>query len=78
MHYDYARQIQDELKSQGVRVEIDDRNEKWDIKIREAQMHKIPYQLVIGDKEIENNEVNVRKYGSKDQETVEKMNSFGI
>lgn len=72
LHYDYARQIQDELKSQGVRVEIDDRNEKMGYKIREAQMHKIPYQLVIGDKEIENNEVNVRKYGSKDQETVEK------
>ncbi|PTJ31295.1 threonine--tRNA ligase [Staphylococcus simulans] len=72
LHYDYARQIQDEFKSQGVRVEIDDRNEKMGYKIREAQMHKIPYQLVIGDKEIENNEVNVRKYGSKDQETVEK------
>ncbi|ANZ33175.1 threonine--tRNA ligase [Staphylococcus carnosus] len=72
LHYDYARQIQDELKSQGVRVEIDDRNEKMGYKIREAQMHKIPYQLVIGNKEIENNEVNVRKYGSKDQETVEK------
>ena len=72
LHYDYARQIQDELKSQGVRVEIDDRNEKMGYKIRQAQMHKIPYQLVIGDKEIENNEVNVRKYGSKDQETVEK------
>ncbi|ATF31887.1 threonine--tRNA ligase [Staphylococcus simulans] len=72
LHYDYARQIQDELKSQGVRVEIDDRNEKMGYKIREAQMHKIPYQLVIGDKEIENNEVNVRKYGSKDQETVKK------
>lgn len=72
LHYDYARQIHDELKSQGVRVEIDDRNEKMGYKIREAQMQKIPYQLVIGDKEIENNEVNVRKYGSKDQETVEK------
>ncbi|MCD8914916.1 threonine--tRNA ligase [Staphylococcus simulans] len=72
LHYDYARQIQDELKSQGVRVEIDDRNEKMGYKIREAQMHKIPYQLVIGDKEIENNEVNVRQYGSKEQETVEK------
>ncbi|MBI5974211.1 threonine--tRNA ligase [Staphylococcus canis] len=72
LHYDYARQIQDELKSQGVRVHIDDRNEKMGYKIREAQMKKIPYQLVVGDKEVENNEVNVRKYGSKDQETVEK------
>ncbi len=72
LHYDYARLIQDELKSQGVRVEIDDRNEKMGYKIREAQMQKIPYQLVVGDKEVENSEVNVRKYGSQDQETLEK------
>ena len=72
LHYDYARLIQDELKSQGVRVDIDDRNEKMGYKIREAQMQKIPYQLVVGDKEVENKEVNVRKYGSQDQETLEK------
>lgn len=72
LHYDYARNLQDELKSQGVRVEIDDRNEKMGYKIREAQMQKIPYQIVVGDKEVENNQVNVRKYGSQDQETVEK------
>ena len=72
LHYDYARNLQDELKSQGVRVEIDDRNEKMGYKIREAQMQKIPYQIVVGDKEVENNEVNVRKYGSQDQDTVEK------
>lgn len=47
------KQIQDELKSQGVRVNIDDRNEKMGYKIREAQMKKIPYQLVVGDKEVE-------------------------
>ncbi len=46
LHYDYARQLQDELKSQGVRVSIDDRNEKMGYKIREAQMQKIPYQIV--------------------------------
>lgn len=72
LHYDYAKSIQDELKSQGVRVEIDDRNEKMGYKIREAQMQKIPYQIVVGDKEVENNEVNVRKYGSQDQDTLEK------
>ncbi|HCZ8625300.1 TPA: threonine--tRNA ligase [Staphylococcus aureus] len=72
LHYDYARQLQDELKSQGVRVSIDDRNEKMGYKIREAQMQKIPYQIVVGDKEVENNQVNVRQYGSQDQETVEK------
>ncbi|HDP2573419.1 TPA: threonine--tRNA ligase [Staphylococcus aureus] len=72
LHYDYARQLQDELKSQGVRVSIDDRNEKMGYKIREAQMQKIPYQIVVGDKEVENNQVNVRQCGSQDQETVEK------
>ncbi|HFO1114529.1 TPA: threonine--tRNA ligase [Staphylococcus aureus] len=72
LHNDYARQLQDELKSQGVRVSIDDRNEKMGYKIREAQMQKIPYQIVVGDKEVENNQVNVRQYGSQDQETVEK------
>lgn len=72
LHYDYARLLQDELKSQGVRVEIDDRNEKMGYKIREAQMKKIPYQIVVGDKEVENQEVNVRKYGSEKQESVEK------
>ncbi|HDG6001085.1 TPA: threonine--tRNA ligase [Staphylococcus aureus] len=72
LHYDYARQLQDELKSQGVRVSIDERNEKMGYKIREAQMQKIPYQIVVGDKEVENNQVNVRQYGSQDQETVEK------
>ncbi|HCZ0603675.1 TPA: threonine--tRNA ligase [Staphylococcus aureus] len=72
LHYDYARQLQDELKSQGVRVSIDDRNQKMGYKIREAQMQKIPYQIVVGDKEVENNQVNVRQYGSQDQETVEK------
>ncbi|EOD8068434.1 threonine--tRNA ligase [Staphylococcus aureus] len=72
LHYDYARQLQDELKSQGVRVSIDDRNEKMGYKIREAQMQKIPHQIVVGDKEVENNQVNVRQYGSQDQETVEK------
>ena len=72
LHYDYARLLQDELKSQGARVEIDDRNEKMGYKIREAQMKKIPYQIVVGDQEVENQEVNVRKYGSEKQESVEK------
>ncbi|KAB2254381.1 threonine--tRNA ligase [Staphylococcus epidermidis] len=72
LHYDYARLLQDELKSQGVRVEIDDRNEKMGYKIREAQMKKIPYQIVVGDQEVEHQEVNVRKYGSEKQKSVEK------
>ena len=46
LHYDYARLLQDELKSQGVRVEIDDRNEKMGYKIREAQMKKYLIRLL--------------------------------
>lgn len=59
-HADYARKLVDELTEKGFRVEIDDRNEKIGYKIREAQMAKVPYMLVVGDKEIENNEVGVR------------------
>ncbi|MBC9873751.1 threonine--tRNA ligase [Macrococcoides bohemicum] len=72
VHYDYARKLYDELKSQGVRCHIDDRNEKMGYKIREAQMHKVPYQVVVGDKEVENNEVNLRQYGSKDSKTLDR------
>lgn len=72
VHYDYARKLYDELKSQGVRCHIDDREEKMGYKIREAQMHKVPYQVVVGDKEIENNEVNVRQYGKKESKTIDR------
>ena len=59
-HADYARRLVDELTDKGFRVEIDDRNEKIGYKIREAQLQKVPYMLVVGDKEIENNQVGVR------------------
>lgn len=72
LHYDYARELLDELKSYGIRAKIDDREEKMGYKIREAQMKKIPYQVVVGDKEVEAKEVNVRKYGEKDQQTFPK------
>ncbi len=69
-HYDYARKIQEQLKSAGFRVELDGRDEKIGYKIREAQMQKIPYMLVVGDKEVEENAVNVRKYGEQNSETI--------
>jgi len=72
LHYDYARSIQDELKSQGIRVKIDERNEKLGYKIREAQMRKVPYQVVIGDKEMEEGQVNVRKYGEQEQNSYDR------
>ena len=72
LHYDYARSVHDEMKSQGIRVHIDDRNEKMGYKIRDAQMRKVPYQVVIGDKEIAESEVNVRKYGEEAQNTFDR------
>jgi threonyl-tRNA synthetase len=59
-HHAYAQQVNGRLKQAGLRTEVDDRNEKMGYKIREAQTHKIPYMLVIGDKEIENGLVSVR------------------
>ncbi|MCJ8009898.1 threonine--tRNA ligase [Lederbergia wuyishanensis] len=69
-HFDYAKQVVDQLKASGCRVELDKRDEKIGYKIREAQMQKIPYMLVVGDNEIENNSVNVRKYGEQKSETI--------
>ena len=66
-HYDYSKEIMQELKKAGVKVAIDDRDEKLGYKIREAANKKIPYTLVIGDKEVENKGVNVRTFGSHDQ-----------
>jgi len=65
----YAREICDKLKEQGIRVEIDDRNEKIGYKIREAQLEKIPYMLVLGDKEEEGRKLAVRN--RKDGKTQE-------
>ncbi|MBU9721166.1 MULTISPECIES: threonine--tRNA ligase [Bacillaceae] len=70
VHMDYVRKVEDELKQAGVRVHVDVRDEKLGYKIREAQMQKIPYILVLGDKEIETNSVNVRRYGQKETEVV--------
>lgn len=69
-HFDYAKEVEDKLVRAGLRVEIDDRNEKLGYKIREAQTQKIPYALVVGDQESENGTVNIRRYGSKDSETL--------
>ncbi|NJD01408.1 MAG: threonine--tRNA ligase [Ruminiclostridium sp.] len=59
-HFEYAGKVQKILRVQGIRVEVDLRNEKIGYKIREAQMEKTPYMLVIGDKEMENGQVAVR------------------
>ena len=69
-HHDYAYALKDKLFAQGIRVEVDARNEKMGYKIREAQVKKIPYALVVGDQEVADGTVNVRKYGEKDSATM--------
>ena len=59
-HKEYAKKLTDKLFEQDIRVELDDRNEKIGYKIREAQLQKVPYMLIVGDKEIEANAVGVR------------------
>lgn len=75
LHAEYAQNLRGKLQSKGLRVEIDERNEKMGYKIREAQTLKVPYQLVVGDNEVENEAVAVRKYGEKKTETIE-MDEF--
>ncbi|MCY7833703.1 threonine--tRNA ligase [Bacillus inaquosorum] len=70
VHLDYAKKVQERLQREGLRVEVDSRDEKIGYKIREAQMQKIPYMLVVGDQEAENGAVNVRKYGEQNSETI--------
>jgi len=59
-HIEYANKVKEELQKAGIRVEVDNREEKIGYKIREAQLQKVPYMLVVGDKEMENGEVGVR------------------
>lgn len=64
---DFSREIRSALDEQGIRAEVDERNEKIGYKIREAQLEKVPYMLVIGDREVENKTVAVRKRGEGDK-----------
>lgn len=65
-HLDYAKEVKKALISKGIRVEIDDRNEKIGYKIREAQLDKVPYMLILGDKEVQNKAVGVRSRNDGD------------
>ena len=86
-HVEYAKQVQEQLEKLGIRTELDDRQEKIGYKIREAQLQKVPYMLVLGEKEIEAKTVGVRSREDGDigamslQEFVEKVQkeveSFG-
>ncbi|WP_110956191.1 threonine--tRNA ligase [Anaerosinus massiliensis] len=63
---EYAYALRKEMFDKGIRVEVDDRNEKVGYKIRESQISKVPYILVVGDKEMEEHKVAVRRHGEKD------------
>ena len=65
-HSEYARSVSEDLSKAGFRVEVDDRNEKIGYKIREARLEKIPYMLVVGDKEMKNGEVSVKTRTGED------------
>ncbi|MCI7612444.1 MAG: threonine--tRNA ligase [Selenomonadaceae bacterium] len=69
-HMDYAFELKKKMFDLGLRVEVDDRNEKVGYKMREAQVKKIPYILVVGDQEMESGTVNMRKHGEKDTATM--------
>ena len=79
-HLEYAKEIKKELEELGFRVELDDREEKLGYKMREAQMHKYPYNLILGQNEVDNKNISYRCYKEKDtitltkEEFIEKIN----
>ena len=74
-HKEYAKNVREALMLKGIRTELDDRNEKIGYKIREAQLEKVPYMLIIGNKEMENEEVGVRSHKDGDIGAM-KLNEF--
>ena len=70
LHMDYANELRSKLVAHNIRVEIDDRNEKMGYKIRQAQVNKVPYTLVLGDKEVSDGNVTVRRYGEEETTTM--------
>ncbi|MCI6215688.1 MAG: threonine--tRNA ligase [Mollicutes bacterium] len=67
---EYAKKVEEVLKQNGVRVELDDSNEKLGYRLRNAQVEKVPFTLVLGDKEVEDNSVTYRVFGEQKQVTV--------
>lgn len=72
IHLDYANKIFDELKGNNIRVELDDRNEKLGYRMRESQTRKIPYSLILGDREQEEGTISYRKHGEQGTTTLDK------
>lgn len=74
-HLDYAKKVMDLFKANDLRAELDDSNEKLGYRLRNAQMEKVPYTIVIGDNEVKDGTITYRKYSSKEQITV-KLDEF--
>ncbi|HYL39254.1 MAG TPA: threonine--tRNA ligase [Bryobacteraceae bacterium] len=74
-HVEYAQKVADQLRQAGIRIELDDRKEKVNLKIREAQLQKIPYMLVVGDREAQAGSVSVRnrKHGDQGAQRVDEF-----
>jgi histidyl-tRNA synthetase len=70
-YVDYAYEIKRKMFDLGIRVEVDDRNEKIGYKIREAQVKKVPYSIIVGESELENKNISVRKRREKDTITMD-------
>ncbi len=77
-HLDYARDVLKKLNDEGIRAELDERNEKVGFKIREAQLQKIPYMLVVGDNEVASKNIAVRKREGGENETMETKNFLSL
>lgn len=71
-HLEYANEIFEFLKDNNIRVEIDDRDEKLGYKLRETQVKKIPYTIILGQKEVDNKEISYRKFGTQETVTLSK------
>ena len=69
-HFDYARAVEDELRAAGLRVDVDARSESVGKKIRAAELRKVPYMLVVGDRDVEAGQVSVRRHGGGDEGAV--------
>ena len=65
-HLEYARQVEQRLAQNDLRVDVDDRNERMNAKIREAQLKKVPYMLIVGDREAQSDSVSVRLRSNED------------
>lgn len=70
LHLEYAQKIAEQFKKEGLRVRVDDRNESMGFKTRQIQKAKIPFMIVVGDNEMNDNTLSIRKYGERNTETL--------